>query len=282
MAKILCIDDEPDLLKNVVAELEAAGFDVLSTTDSTEGLNLIIRHHPDLTLCDIQMPEMNGLQILKEVRANYPSLAEMPFVFLTAFSSREKMIAGLEHGADDYLTKPVDYDVLVAKINALLRQANRVEKKKEREHLKLYKALTESDASQQPDAADKPNAGNKNITIAVVGKDKRVEDMNKILESSNYNVSTTKSGNEFLENFSEIQPDLVFAWYETSDINGVLTTKFAQTLPKESDVPFILVWHMQPTPVPPAISSLDEITEIIEWPCNPGAIGETINKWIPA
>lgn len=133
MTKILCIEDEPDLRSVIVEELQDQGFETLEAANGREGLNAITSQKPDLVICDVTMPEMSGYDVLSQLRANYPELADMPFLFLTALGSREDIVAGRAMGADDYLSKPIDFDVLIATVNSRLAQVSRMDTKKQAE-----------------------------------------------------------------------------------------------------------------------------------------------------
>ncbi|MCV3766321.1 response regulator transcription factor [Rhizobium sp. TRM95796] len=127
MITILCVEDEMDVRELITEELEDAGLRVLQASNGKEGLELILRHRPDIVISDITMPEMDGAELLAELQINYPQFSNMPFIFLTALADREKMLEGMRAGADNYMTKPIDFDVLMAKIQGLaLRIENRV------------------------------------------------------------------------------------------------------------------------------------------------------------
>ena len=125
-ATILCIDDETLLREDIVEELEDEGYKVLQASDGHEGLKQILSHRPDLVICDITMPRKNGYELLKEVRGEHGISAEMPFIFLSALADKEHVVAGLRLGADNYMTKLVDFDVLRVKVKACLRQVDRI------------------------------------------------------------------------------------------------------------------------------------------------------------
>ena len=125
-ATILCIDDETLLREDIVEELEDEGYKVLQASDGHEGLKQILSHRPDLVICDITMPRKNGYELLKEVRGEHGISAEMPFIFLSALADKEHVVAGLKLGADNFMTKPVDFDVLLVKVKACLRQVDRI------------------------------------------------------------------------------------------------------------------------------------------------------------
>jgi DNA-binding response OmpR family regulator len=127
MITILCVEDEKPVRDLIVEELNDAGLRTLEAENGRHGLEMILKHRPDIVISDITMPEMDGTQLLAEVQINYPELSNMPFIFLTALADKEKMLEGLRAGADNYLTKPIDFDVLLAKIQGLiLRIENRV------------------------------------------------------------------------------------------------------------------------------------------------------------
>lgn len=125
-ATILVIDDEALLREDIVEELEDEGYKVIEAADGHEGLKQILQHKPDLVVCDITMPRKNGYELLKEVRRDHGISAEMPFIFLSALADKEHVVAGLKLGADNYMTKPVDFDVLRVKVKACLRQVDRI------------------------------------------------------------------------------------------------------------------------------------------------------------
>lgn len=125
-AAILCVDDEPDLLCDLSEELQEAGYQVLAADSGRAALAQIRAVRPDLILCDISMPRMDGFELLRAVRGMGAEMASIPFVFLTALSEPHDIVAGKRVGADDYLVKPIDYDLLLATVQARLRQVRRI------------------------------------------------------------------------------------------------------------------------------------------------------------
>lgn len=123
---ILCVEDEHNLRGNIVEELVDAGFRVIAAEDGLGAVALLGEHQPDLILCDITMPGMGGFELLRSVRAIRSSLANVPFIFLTALTDRLAVIEGKTAGADDYLPKPVDFDLMLATIRARLDQIVRI------------------------------------------------------------------------------------------------------------------------------------------------------------
>lgn len=123
---ILCIEDEDDLRNDIAEELAAADYNVLQAADGKEALAMLSEHRPDLVLCDITMPGLGGYDVLKAMREK-SNLGDVPFIFLTALADRNDVLVGKQAGADDYLVKPIDYEILLATIAARLNQVARVQ-----------------------------------------------------------------------------------------------------------------------------------------------------------
>lgn len=148
MATILFIEDEPALRRMIAAELADAGYAVLEAGNGRDGLTSILADRPDLILCDVNMPVMSGYDVLTDLRLNHPDAAEIPFIFLSALADRRDIVAGKRLGADDYLTKPVDVDMLLATVGVRLDQIERLGRKFERERVRLeteWRRLGESE-----------------------------------------------------------------------------------------------------------------------------------------
>jgi len=105
MAKILVIEDEESIRENLLELLEAENFEALGAANGKVGIKMAIAQMPDLILCDMMMPEIDGQGVLKALRAE-PVTATIPFIFLTAKADKTDIRLGMEQGADDYITKP--------------------------------------------------------------------------------------------------------------------------------------------------------------------------------
>ena len=125
--KILCIEDDRETAALIAEELVDRGYDVAVARDGHDGLAAILGNTPDLVLCDISMPVMSGFELLDRLTALAPRFSKMPFVFLTALTDRDSELKGRQLGADDYVTKPIDFDVLATIITARLAGVARTE-----------------------------------------------------------------------------------------------------------------------------------------------------------
>ena len=117
---ILLVDDDALMRRSLAFHLEQAGYQVQTAASAEDALALVSRTPPDLVLLDIGLPEMDGLDALRELKAEH----NLPVIFLTARRRELDEILGLELGADDYVTKPFDLDVVLAHIKAVLRRSN--------------------------------------------------------------------------------------------------------------------------------------------------------------
>lgn len=121
MAKVLVIEDEHELRELIVAELEDYGHRTIQASDGEQGLKKALTDKPDIILADINMPKMNGHQLRGHLKKNHPEHAKIPFMFLSALADPADIADGLMIGADHYLTKPVNFDMLQGWINDLTR-----------------------------------------------------------------------------------------------------------------------------------------------------------------
>lgn len=122
MEKIAVIEDDPGIRTVIRLALKGAGLGSACEAESgDDGLELVVRERPSLVLLDLMLPGMDGLEVCREIRRT-PSVATTPIVMLTAKSTEEDVVRGLEIGADDYITKPFSKQVLIARIKAALRR----------------------------------------------------------------------------------------------------------------------------------------------------------------
>ena len=118
--KILVVDDHEDNVEVLRARLEARGYEVEGAMDGQSALDTVLVFCPDLILLDVMMPDMDGLEVVRRLKAN-KDLPFIPVIMQTALDSTERMVAGLEAGADDYVTKPINFAELEARVRSLLR-----------------------------------------------------------------------------------------------------------------------------------------------------------------
>src|SRR5438874_7816727 len=119
---VLVLDDEKDILDMVRYNLEKEHLDVITASEGQSGLEIGLKHKPDLIVLDLMMPGMNGLEVCKQLRSDTRT-SRVPIIMLTAKAAETDKIVGLEMGADDYITKPFSVRELVARVRAVLRRS---------------------------------------------------------------------------------------------------------------------------------------------------------------
>ena len=119
-ARLLVVEDEPNILELLSASLRLAGFEVATATGGLEALQAVQRHRPDLVVLDVMLPDLDGFEVARRLRAGG---TRTPVLFLTARDATEDKIPGLTVGGDDYVTKPFSLEEVIARIRAVLRRA---------------------------------------------------------------------------------------------------------------------------------------------------------------
>src|SRR5437660_2314525 len=129
MARILVVEDEPNMVAGLRDNFEFDGYEVITAGDGVEGLRRALEESPDLVVLDVMMPRMSGLEVCKQLRAQRGSI---PIIMLTARGQELDKVVGLELGADDYVTKPFSIRELLARVKAVLRRAQTLPKEQDR------------------------------------------------------------------------------------------------------------------------------------------------------
>jgi DNA-binding response OmpR family regulator len=129
--KILVVDDEPVLVETIAYNLEQAGYQVTTAADGSSALEAAHRETPDLIILDIMLPEMDGLEVCRQLRRE-SNTSTTPIMMLTAKGDEIDKVVGLEVGADDYVTKPFGRRELLARVRALLRRSEYAPNSEER------------------------------------------------------------------------------------------------------------------------------------------------------
>jgi two-component system sensor kinase len=143
MVKILIIEDETNIRENLEAILELENFETLAADNGRLGVELALQEQPDLILCDVMMPQLDGYGVLKALK-DEPKTALIPLIFLTARSERNDLRRGMELGADDYLTKPFTLDELLMAVRTRLEKQKRFKTELAQEMSQLRSNITRS------------------------------------------------------------------------------------------------------------------------------------------
>src|SRR5678815_3062538 len=128
---ILVVEDDPNILNLVRLYLEKEGYSVVTAETGLDALSKVQEEHPQLVILDLMLPELDGLELCKRIRAN-PETSLLPVIMLTAKAEEADMVIGLELGADDYITKPFSPKALAARVKAVFRRTERPQQEPDR------------------------------------------------------------------------------------------------------------------------------------------------------
>jgi len=140
MTNILVIEDDDTILENVIEVLQLSGYEVHGEHDGLRGIDYVHRMHPDLILCDIVMPFMDGYGVLIDLRSDAETMS-LPFIFMTAKAERHEMRYGMALGADDYLIKPFNTDQLLTAVNTRLERHTQLAKAQKMQMAELRSSI---------------------------------------------------------------------------------------------------------------------------------------------
>jgi class 3 adenylate cyclase len=147
--RILVVDDNAANVDILRMRLAAQGYEIVTATDGEEALTAVTEHQPDLILLDVMMPKLDGIEVCRRLRAD-PTLHFIPIVLVTAKSDSKDVVAALEAGGDEYLTKPLDHAALGARVKSMLRiKALQDEVRRQADALKEWNLKLETRVSEQ-------------------------------------------------------------------------------------------------------------------------------------
>lgn len=153
MKKVLIIEDNTDIRENIAEILELADFEAVTSANGKEGVEMALAEKPDLIICDIMMPELDGYGVL-HILSKKEATAHIPFIFLTAKAERSDMRKGMNLGADDYLTKPFDDTELLDAVEVRLRKSDLLKKEYESDAHGLHSFISDANSLHQLPTVD--------------------------------------------------------------------------------------------------------------------------------
>ncbi len=147
-ARVLVVDDVSANVRLLKAKLEAEYYEVLTASNGHVAMEMAVADQPDIILLDVMMPEIDGYEVCRQLK-EHPETRHIPVILVTALDGRDDRLSGLEAGADDFMTKPVDDLMLVARLQALVRLKQLVDDLREREAVTRRAGLADNDAYQR-------------------------------------------------------------------------------------------------------------------------------------
>jgi two-component system cell cycle response regulator len=233
-ARVLVVDDLPANVKVLEAKLSAEYFTVITAMSGAEALERAVRESPDIILLDVMMPEMDGFQVCQHLKAN-PVTAHIPVVMVTALSDVSDRVTGLESGADDFLTKPVNDLTLFARIRSLVRMKRAMDEWRMREEtcdrFGLMPSVRATDSEEKLVGR-----------VLIVEPDELVgERLRNALEGEGHDVTSLRRAEEALSLLVKERFDLVLTSLYLDDGDGLRFCSQLRAIEECRTVPVLLV-----------------------------------------
>lgn len=233
-ARVLVVDDILPNVKLLEAKLSSEYYDVLTATSGEEALKLADSDRPDLILLDVMMPGMDGFEVCKRIKGN-PELAHIPVVMVTALTDSVDKVRGLEAGADDFLSKPVNDTALMARVSSLVRLKMTVDEWRARESTATQLGVVDDNANVM-------NEPTENARVLVV------EDLNfeadkiaETLHQDNDNVIPVDSGMNAMEYVSQHDFDLLIISLNLKNEDGLRLCSHLRSNERTRAIPILMV-----------------------------------------
>ena len=231
-ARILVVDDILPNVKLLEAKLTNEYYDVITASSGAEALEKIEHESPDIVLLDVMMPEMDGFECCRIIKAN-PKTAHIPVVMVTALTDVSDRVSGLEAGADDFLTKPVNDTALLARVRSLVRLKMTVDEWRARENTATSFGVLENEGKVEEDNSPA------NILI-VEDQDFEGDKYSENIESEGHMVTRARDGFEAMEYIAQYQFDVIMVSLNM-DEDGLRLISHLRSNDKTRSVPIVMI-----------------------------------------
>lgn len=240
-ARVLVVDDILPNVKLLEAKLHGEYYEVVTASSGAEALEKIVAHMPDLVLLDVMMPGMDGFEVCRRIKEN-PAVAHIPVVMVTALTDTEDRVRGLESGADDFLSKPVNDTALMARVRSLVRLKMTVDEWRARETTASQLGVVDENSSVMTQPVDKARV--------LVIEDMAFE-VNKIRETlgrDNDTVTQADTGIAALQFINQEEFDLIIVSLNLKNEDGLRFCSHLRSNEKTRNTPIIMLGNEEDLP----------------------------------
>lgn len=233
-ARVLVVDDILPNVKLLEAKLSSEYYDVLTATSGKEALEKVVNDSPDIVLLDVMMPEMDGFEVCRQIKSN-PDVAHIPVVMVTALTDSVDRIKGLEAGADDFLSKPLNDTALMARVRSLVRLKMTVDEWRIRERTANQLGVVEGAANAMSEPVE-------NARILVIeDQSYDAEKFVTALREDNDIVVTVQTGMEALDKIKEADYDLLAVSLNLHNEDGLRLCSHLRSSERTRSVPILMI-----------------------------------------
>lgn len=233
-ARVLVVDDILPNVKLLEAKLASEYYEVLTAMNGEEALRKVNEESPDLVLLDVMMPGMDGFEVCTKIKED-PASAHIPVVMVTALTDVQDKVRGLESGADDFLSKPINDTALMARVRSLIRLKMSTDEWRVRENTASQLGVVESASTVMSVPAE-----NANILI-IEDKDFELRKMEETLHTEKHNVMGAESGSEAMELIASHEFDLIIVSLNLAGEDGLRLCSHLKSNERTRSVPVLMV-----------------------------------------
>lgn len=240
-ARILVVDDILPNVKLLEAKLHGEYYDVVTASSGEEALKKIIEHSPDLVLLDVMMPGMDGFEVCRRIKAN-PQVAHIPVVMVTALTDAEDRVRGLESGADDFLSKPVNDIALMARVRSLVRLKMTIDEWRARETTASQLGVSDDNSTVMTQPVD----GARVLVIEDMAFE--VNKIRETLQRDSDMVTQAENGMIALQHINQNDFDLIIVSLNLKNEDGLRFCSHLRSNEKTRNTPIIMLGNEEDLP----------------------------------
>ena len=233
-ARVLVVDDILPNVKLLEAKLASEYYDVLTATSGAEALEKVENEQPDIVLLDVMMPGMDGFEVCSRIKGN-AALAHIPVVMVTALTDTEDKVRGLESGADDFLSKPINDVALMARVRSLVRLKMATDEWRVRENTATQLGVVDESASAMQESTERASI------LIIEDKDFEHGKIEDTLQQDDNNIKIVMSGAEAMEQVAEHTFDLLAVSLDLENEDGLRLCSHFKSNEKTRAVPIVMI-----------------------------------------
>lgn len=233
-ARVLVVDDILPNVKLLEAKLTSEYYDVLTAMNGEEALKKVAEESPDIVLLDVMMPGMDGFEVCARIKST-PESAHIPVVMVTALTDVQDKVRGLESGADDFLSKPINDMALMARVRSLVRLKMSTDEWRMRENTANQLGVVDENATAMSESTEKANI------LVIEDKDFELRKIEETLDEDNHNVMAAESGAEAMELIASHDFDVILVSLNLADEDGLRLCSHLKSNERSRSVPIMML-----------------------------------------
>lgn len=240
-ARVLVVDDILPNVKLLEAKLAAEYYDVLTATNGEDALKRVAQDSPDIVLLDVMMPGMDGIEVCRRIKAN-PETAHIPVVMVTALTDAQDRVRGLESGADDFLSKPVNDIALMARVRSLARLKMTVDEWRARNATATQLGVIDATANAMNESTEKARI------LVVEDRGFEVDKINQSLQRDLHTIVFASNGMEAMQAATQKDFDVIIVSLNLNDGDGLRLSSHLKTNERTRSVPIVMIGEDEDMP----------------------------------